>query len=164
MQAGGEGDQTIFVLSEQIFVYPRPVVKSFQLGDGHHFTQVAVADHILCQQDNMGEPFVVLGCFIGKAPGGNIAFTTNNRLNAGGNGLTVELDSTEHRAVVCQGYGVHTEIGCPLHQVVDSNRTVQEAVLGVNVQVNEIWSGLCHGIGVRVSGLMFLVSSCGLRV
>ena len=67
---------------------------------------------------------------------------------------------------------MHVELGGPLQQVVDANGTIQKAVLGMHVEMDEIrYIGSCHGIicflascVLRVEGCELYVVCCMLRV
>ena len=65
--------------------------------------------------------------------------------DAGLDGFFIEFQRTEHGAVVGHGHRDHPVILGPFHQCIDSDSAVQEAVLGVQVQVHEICLLLCHG-------------------
>ena len=56
-------------------------------------------------------------------------------------GGELEVDGSEHVAVVGHDHGVHVQFLGPLHEVGQADGPVQQAVLGVRVQMDE---GRCH--------------------
>ena len=137
VQTGAEGDQTFVMGFEYLFVDPRFVVKSLQLRRGHHAAQIAVSRYVLGQQDQVRETLVVLGRLVGQAARRDIAFAADDRLDTGFNGFAVEIDGAEHGAVIGEGHRFHAELGDPLQQIGDPNRAVEQAVLGVDVEMDK---------------------------
>ncbi len=163
MQTGGHGNQSVAVLSEDLFIDPGFVVKSFKLGNGGQFTEVAVTFLIFGQQDQVRKIPVVYRCFVESGSGGHINFDADNGFDAGLGRFFIKLDRAEHGAVIGDGHRMHAELGGPLQKVVDANGPIQQAVLGVDMEVNKIRNvgDSCHRIkcflrverfGFRVTG------------
>ena len=66
---------------------------------------------------------------------------TDNRLDAAGEGLAIELDHRKQVGLIGQGHRRHFALGDRLHQCRDAHQAVHERVLGVDAQVNE---GIAH--------------------
>ena len=84
--------------------------------------------------------FPVLGFtgFLQPRAGGYVEFATDQRLEVGGFGGIKKLDGAEHVAVVGQRDGGLAQLGRAFHQPVDFAGSVQQAVVGVDVEVDEI--------------------------
>ena len=52
-QAGGEGDDALVVLLQQVMVNARLGIKALHEGSGHHLDEVLIAGLILAEQDKM---------------------------------------------------------------------------------------------------------------
>ena len=50
----------------------------------------------------------------------------------------IELDTAVHDAVVCDGDGALTTLLDAVHKLVDTAGTVQQAVFGMDVEMNEV--------------------------
>ena len=72
-----------------------------------------------------------------KLKGSWVLVRTGGRYAARGGGV-VEGHRGEHVAVVGDGHGLHAHAGRLLHELVDVAGPVQQAVLGVEVQVDEL--------------------------
>jgi hypothetical protein len=142
MKTGGKRNEPLGVILQYILVNPGFVVKPLKLGYGRQFAEIPVAFHVFGQQNDMRKSFVVLGCSFGNGTRRNIAFTADNRLDAGFNGFFIKLDGPEHGSMIGNGNAVHAVGFHPLQERLYSNGAIQKTVLGVNVKVNEI----CHYI------------------
>jgi hypothetical protein len=94
----------------------------------------------------MGKGTVVLGCFIGMPPGSDVTFAADNRLDARFYGFLVKFERTEHRPVIGERHRPHAKIGRTSEQIIDAHGTVEQTVLGMNMQVNEIGCFSSHGL------------------
>ena len=83
-----------------------------------------------------GVPFLEAGA------GGDVDLAADDRLDAGGHRLLVELDGAEHVAVVGDRQGRHAAFLGALDQVADLDGAVEEAVLAVQMEMDEI--GVFH--------------------
>ena len=107
----------------------------------------------------MAKISVVYRCFVESGSGGDINFDADNGFDAGLCRFFIKLDRAEHGAVIGGGHGMHAELCGPLQQVVEANGPIQQAVLGVHVEVDKIRDVVdsCHRIKCFLEG-------CGLRV
>ena len=121
---------------QQLPVHSRLVVEAFQVGLGDQLHQVAVAPVI------PGQHREVVGALVGgeavaPAARGHVQLTPDDgldaRLQAGG----VELHHAVHSAVVRDRQGRHPQLTGAPDQGLDSAHAVQQAVLGMKVQVGE---------------------------
>jgi hypothetical protein len=72
------------------------------------------------------------------APGGDVNFTPDDGFDPGLQGLLIKLEGPEHRAVVRNRQGRHAEIFRPSEKILQTVGPVQEAVLGMQMKMNEI--------------------------
>ena len=144
-EAGGEGDQALVVLLQQLFIHPRLVVEAFQVGFGGQLDQVLVAGLVLGQQDQVVVVFIA-GVAAEVAARGDIDLAADDGLDAGLSGCLVELDDAVHHAVVGDGQAVHAQLFGPCHQLRDAAHAVEQAVFGVDMEVGEHFS---PGFGSR---------------
>src|SRR5262249_55916150 len=70
-------------------------------------------------------------------PRRDVEFAAEDRLNARRPGVLVEVDCAEQVAVVGQRDGGEFELASPLDQTAEPRSAVEEAVLRVDVQVDE---------------------------
>ena len=140
-QAAGEGDEALMVLGQQVLVHARLVVEAFQVRLAGELEQVLVAGPVRRQQDQvkvlvMGK--LALAFPVEAALGGHVGLAADDRFDAGGGGLLVELDGAKEVSVVGNGDGRHAEILGFLDEGVDLVGPVEETVLGVDVEVDKL--------------------------
>ena len=70
--------------------------------------------------------------------GGHIDLTADDRLDACLFCGLIELDTAVHDAVVRDGDGALAALLDAVHQLVDAAGTVQQAVFGMDVEMNEV--------------------------
>jgi len=75
--------------------------------------------------------------FVGAPTGSDIHLAANDGLYSVTIGLLIEVDGPEDIAVIRHGNGGHLIFLGPFQQILDADCTVQEAVLGVDMQVDE---------------------------
>ena len=82
---------------------------------------------------------------------GDIKLTAEDRLQPGLARPAVEFDDAVHLAVVGDRHRRHVEGLRLLHEAIDEDHSVQQAVLCMDVEVNKIRMFRCHGkIPLRV--------------
>ena len=69
---------------------------------------------------------------------GKVKFAADQRLDPLGLGLVVELDRPVEIAVVRERHGTHPQFLGPFHEPVDPAAAVEQAVVSVDVQMDEI--------------------------
>ena len=145
-QAGRQADQPLVVLFQQLLVHPGLGVKALGEGGRHHLDQVLVAGLVFAQQDQVVVA-VHLVDLVEAGAGGHIDLAPDDGLDAGLFGRLVKLHAAVHHPVVGAGDGGLAALSDPLHQPVDPAGAVQQAVLGVDVQMDKALrrGGLAHG-------------------
>ena len=147
--AARRGDDALAVLREQFAVHARVVVKALLIGVRGELHQVAVALFVGGPQQHVVVDVAVDFFALGAAfpIGHNVRFHADDRLErreavflgefvrllAG----LVEFDRSEHVAVVGDGQCGLLHLARALDQIADARRAVEQAVLGVGVQVAE---------------------------
>ena len=136
--AAGQADEAVVMGGEQLLVDARDVVVALQVGDAGHFDEVLEASGVLGQQRQM---IAGLAAFLGLALGAlarrDVRFVADDRIDAGGPALLVELDGAEQVAVVGDGAGVHAQFLDLRHQFRHPVGAVEEAVVTVAMEMNE---------------------------
>ena len=147
-EAAGEADQAVGVFREGFKIGARFVVKTLQMRVGNELQEILVAGEILRDEAEMKHALAVLvGAAVFLEAGGfnEVEFAADDRLDALGLGGVVELDRTVKIAVVGEREGLHPQLRRAIHQPVDPARAVEEAVVGMDVEVDEILIGGRHG-------------------
>jgi hypothetical protein len=138
MKAGAQCDQPLVVIAKELLIYAGFIVKSFEMSDRQELAQVSIAFNILDQQHQVKiSAFAFFRVLVQMTAGGHINLASNDGFEVFGFRFLVEVDGPEHVAVIGDGYRRHTELGGALEQVIQANGAVEEAVLGVNVQMHE---------------------------
>ena len=68
----------------------------------------------------------------------HVGFTSDDRFDAGVLGLSVELDGSEHVAVIGHGHGRLSERFDLLDERIDLIRAVEKTVLGMEMEMDEL--------------------------
>ena len=136
-QAGGEGDEALVVLADEIHVHPGLAVKALGEPPADHGGEVAVARLVPAQQDQVVGLVVLVVVPVEPGPGGDIDLAADDGLDPGGLGGLVEVHRAVHDPVVGDGHGGLAQVLHPLHQVGDAAGPVQEAVFRVYVEVDK---------------------------
>ena len=126
-------------------VDPGLVVVALQMGVRGQAAKVLVTLPVLGQQNEMERLAICLAFLVAHAPPGHVGLDANDRLHAlGGDGLD-ERDGSVQRAVIGDRHGIEAELGALFGEVVDAAEPVQQAELGVEMEVDEIVRGDSHG-------------------
>jgi len=138
--AGGGADQPLVVLLKQLHVDPRLVVKPVLVGGGHHFAEVEIAGFVFAEQDEVEsatvERFVRIE--IAAVAGGDVGFDADDRVDPLPGKDAVELFDAAHVAVVGDRHRVHVVLFGELGQSFYGAGAVEQAVVGMQMQVHEI--------------------------
>ena len=129
---------------EQLPVDARLVVVALEIAERRELDQVRVARVVGGEQRQ-----VRVALLVRLAVRGDVDLAADHRLDAGAAGRLPELHGACHRAVIGQADRRHLELGGPRDEVRDPARTVENRVLGVNVEVDEISLGHRGGVSVR---------------
>jgi hypothetical protein len=136
------------VLGEHVLVDARPVVEALGVPDGHQLDEVVIADLVGGQQRHVVvRLFDAAARLVEAAPRRDVDLAPRDGLDALRPRGVVEDHRPEHVAVVGDGHGLHAELRRLVDELVDVARPVEEAVLGVQVKVDE----LSHGQQPKIS-------------
>ncbi len=102
------------------------------------FDQVVVANFIFAQKQKVMCLSVLARTSVKPALCGVVNFGAKYRFDARLGASLIELNYAIHDAVVREGYSGHFKFACSLDQILNSSCSVQEAILGVNMQMNKL--------------------------
>ena len=136
-EAGRQTDKPLVILLKKLLVYTRLGIKALHEGSGHHLDEVLIACLILAEQDKMVVAVDFVD-FIEAGAGGHIDLTADDGLDACLFCGLIELDTAVHDAVVRDGDGILAALLDAVHKLVDTAGTVQQAVFGMDVEMNEV--------------------------
>ncbi len=130
-ETGGHGNQTFVALGQKLPVDTGLVVETFTIGRRHQMAEVTVAGKILTKQHEMirGVRRTAGTGLVKPGPGRYIDLATEDRLDAGGFGLAIELHGTKHVTVIGHRQGRHLAGHGALDQVTDLDGAIKKAVL-----------------------------------
>ena len=147
------------MLAEEIVVDARLVVETFEIAGGDELDEIAVAlegfaeEHEVIGAAGAGLEVVAI---IGRGAGffaavetaalGDVNFAADDGLDVALAGFMEEIGGGEEVAVVGDGHGGHFLAGGLVEKFGGFTRTVEEAEVGVNVQVNEL--RIAHGVSL----------------
>ena len=135
MEAGGQGDEAAVQLPQQLLVHPGAVVEPFLVGPGDQPDEIVVALVILRQDHQV--VVVPLAALFQAGAGGHVELAPQQGLDARGFGLLIEIQDPEHGAVIGDGHRGHAiSLGLG-QQVFDPDGAVQQAVGGVDMEMDE---------------------------
>ena len=154
-KAGGKRNQPLGMCAQQFHIHPRLHVKAFGKPGRYQFDQVAVSDLVFAKQNQMIRVRIP-PVFLKAGAGRHIHFATDDRANALLPTGVVKGDRTVHHAVVGQRYGAVPAFLCPLRDLPDAARPVQQAVFAVQMQMNK----LCHGYPFPLSAFFSFATAC----
>ena len=144
-EASRAADQTLGVPGQDFVIDARPVVEAVQMGVGDEAAEVLVALPILGQEDEMERLTVGLALLVAHASTGDIGFHADDRLHALGRDRLDERHGSVKSAVIGDGHGVEAELRPLFGEVVDVPEPIEQAELGVEMEVDEIVGGDGHG-------------------
>ncbi len=147
VEAARQHREPIGVLGEQLLVDPGLVVEALEVRLGDELDQVLVTVEVADQDREVVGSFVaaVLGAALGPSSRRHVELAADDRLDAGLLGGQVEVDRAEEIAVIGQGDGREVQVLGLLHQLLELGGPVEQAVLGVHVQVDELGAALHRG-------------------
>jgi hypothetical protein len=164
-QTGRKRDQSLAVFGQQVVIDARLVVKAFEKTGGHQLHQVAIAFRRLAKKHEVigiALPGFARGASIGAARIGaaivpaaacHVYFAADDRLHAPRRGLMIELLGGEQIPVIGDSDRGHAATGRLGDQFLDITGAIEQAVVGVQVQVNETRS--THAALIVVAGKYF---------
>src|SRR5690606_15664998 len=121
----------------------RLVVYAAMVRIGHKLQQVLITGQVLRQEPEVENrlPLVGTPVFLEARSFGEVEFASDQRLDAPGLRLVVELDRAIEIPMVGQRHGAHPELGRALDQAVDAAAAIQQAVVRMDMKVNEVFIG-----------------------
>ena len=148
LNAGREAHEAFGVLAEDLPVHARLVEKALEPALGDDLDEVAVAVHVLGQQDEMVAALGVLACRVEVVAAG-VDLAAEDGLDAVGGAGLLEGGGREHVAVVRHGRCRHAVVLGPLAEILQADRAVEHAVFGVAVEMDEVGHGAFLHAGAR---------------
>jgi hypothetical protein len=142
LEARGEPDQAFVAFGQNVPVDARLVVEAVDERGRRELDQVPVPGEILREEDHV-EVALAARAILARA-GRDVRLHPEDRLDPRLLRLLVELDRPEQVAVVGERERGHAELGRALDHRVDLARAVEQAVVGVPVEVDEVGSSLSH--------------------
>ncbi len=140
VEAAGQNEEPVGVLGEELAIHPRLVVEALEIGLGHELDQVPVAGLVANEHGAVAGALVaaVLARALEAAARRHVELAAHDGLDARLLRRGVEVDRTEEVAVIREGDGGEAQRLRGVHQLVELGGPVEEAVLGVDVQVDEV--------------------------
>jgi hypothetical protein len=145
-QAAREADQAPRMAGERLQVRPRLVVEALQVGVAHELQEVLVALDVPGQEAEVEDaPALVAAALLLEARAlGKVELAADQRLDPLALRRRVEVYGAKQVAVVGEREGAHPELARPVRQPVDPAGPVQQAVVRVDVEMDEILVGGGH--------------------
>ena len=133
------------MLRKQLLINARLGVKALGKACGHHLDQIFVAGFVFTQQDQVA--VAVNAVYLIKAGAGrNIDLTADDRLDARRLGSVKKRNAAIHNTMVSDGTGRLPHLLEPVKHPVNAAGAVQQAVLGMHMQVGKLSRGVFrHG-------------------
>lgn len=139
LKTAGESDQSIGMGGEEFEIGPRLVVKSVDIRVGDDLHQVLITFEVLCKEAHV---VIFSAADLFFFPGRHeVNFGADQRFDVVFLGGSVKIDRTEEISVVGKCDRLHSEMAGLGKQTVDPAGSVEEAVIGVNVEMNEFLVG-----------------------
>src|SRR3989442_9121212 len=122
---------------QDVLVDPGLVVEAVQVSDGGQVNEVAIPLEAGRQEHEVKGVRVKFRVTVHERPRGDVGLYADDGVDAGLFGPQVELDHPIHRPVVGDRYGRHAQLLDPGNEGGGPAMTVEEAVRGGQVQVDE---------------------------
>ena len=137
-QARRQPDQALAVLGQVLAIDPRLVVVAVDVGVGHEPAQVAIADEVLGEEDQVEGLGVGLALLVGHRSAGDVGLDPDDRLDPLVAGRLVEGDRAVEGAVVGDRHRIHAQLCGRVDQLRDPAEAVEQAEFGVHMEVREV--------------------------
>ena len=128
------GDDAFVVLLEHLHIDAGAVVEAFEGGPGGELEQITIAGFVFRQKKQMIRIAIALRCF----PFGEIRLDADDRMQTSRRGGAVPVVGGVHHTVIGHGHVVHVQRLGPIDVLVDPPHTVEERILGVQMEVCEL--------------------------
>ena len=142
-EAAGERDEALGVFRQRLEVGARAVIETLQVRVGDQLEEIVVAGLVARQHAHVEDGLALLAAAGALEPRtlGEVDFAADQRLDAAGLRLEVEVDRPEKIPVVGERQRLHAQPGGAVHQAVDAAGAVEQAVVRVDVEMDEIGVG-----------------------
>ena len=134
-QTRRQTNQTFAVRAQQLHVDTRLHVKAFRETARHHVDEVAVAGHVLAQQNEVRVPLAVDVAAVKARMRRQIHLAADDRMDPLGLAGAVKVDHAVHDAMVGQRARGLPQLCHTVHQLFDTAGAVQQAVFAVDMQM-----------------------------
>jgi hypothetical protein len=144
-QARGQGHQSLGVPTQQLPVDARVVIEALQKSHRVEVRQIFPTREVL------GQKHQVVAAALGAIQSilGHVGFAAQDGLDPVGSGLQIEIESAEQVPMVGHGHLSHAQRQRLGEKLVEANGAIEQAVLGVKMQVREARHVLRLGLPVR---------------
>ncbi len=133
-QAGAGADETFMILFNDLMAHAGPIIHAVDVPLRDNLHQVQVAGIVLGQEDEV----VITLFLLAVVPFGHVHLAADDGLHVGVLlGKLEELLYAEHVTVVRDGQGGHPQLVGPVKKVLDGRLSVQDGVLGVDMQMHK---------------------------
>ena len=136
-QASGQADQPLAVGVEQLPVDPGTDVEAVGEAAGHQVAEVAVADVVFAQEDQMTVLRIDPVLLLETGPGSHIYLAADDGPDSLRQTGTVKGHRAVHDAVVRHRQGGLAQLFGPLRQILDPTGAVQQGVFRMHMEVYE---------------------------
>ena len=134
-QTGRQTNQTFAVRAQQLHVDTRLHIEAFRETARHHVDEVAVAGHVLAQQDEVRVPLAVDVAAVKARMRRQIHLAADDRMDPLRLAGAVKVDHAVHDAMVGQRARGLPQLCHTVHQLFDTAGAVQQAVFAVDMQM-----------------------------
>ena len=145
-ETGGRGDNAFVVLFQQCTVDTRFVVEAIYGRNRGEFKEVLVAVEIAGQQHHVIRSLIDSRLFRPMTTRRDIGLHPKDRFDTGVLAFRCKIRHAVHHAMVGERQRCHAHIGGVMHQRVEPIRAVQQAELGVAMQMHKI-ATVRHWVG-----------------
>ena len=134
-QTGRQTNQTFAVRAQQLHVDTRLHIEALRETARHHVDEVAVAGHVLAQQDEVRVPLAVDVAAVKARMRRQIHLAADDRMDPLRLAGAVKVDHAVHDAMVGQRARGLPQLCHTVHQLFDTAGAVQQAVFAVDMQM-----------------------------
>ncbi len=137
LRAARQADEPLAVLAEEVLVDAGFVIEALEVGDGGEFEEVAVALFGFAEEHQLVLAVVDARPLVGVLLERDVGTLADDGLDVLLLALLDEFDHPVHRPVVRDGDRVHSGVFGSLHQLIQLREGLEEAVVGMDVEVDE---------------------------
>ena len=139
-EAAGGADNPFGVRGQKFVVHARAIIVAAKLGVGCDLEHVAIAHHVFGEQEQVVVFLIQLGVAAahGATVDGLIGFDADEGADALFFAGAVEFNGAMHDAMIGQSQGGLAEAFCFFDEVFDASKTIEEGVLGMDVEVDKV--------------------------